>query len=168
MSVLAQLKEYLDQNHIKYSVISHSRAFTAQELAQIMHVPGRELAKTVMVKIDGKPAMAVLPATQQIDFARLKQALGANDIDLLTESEFEGYFPECELGAMPPFGNLFNLSVFVSRSLRDDEEIVFNAGSLTDAIRLTYADFERLAQPIVCEFSEKPSQHRVASTSSES
>jgi Ala-tRNA(Pro) deacylase len=164
MSVLGQLKSYLDQHGIRYTTIIHSRAYTAQELAQIMHVPGRELAKTVVIKVDGKPGLAVLPASHHIDFTKLKHALGANEVEKVDEREFEGYFPDCELGAMPPFGNLFDLPVFVSRDLRDDEEIVFNAGTHMDAIRMLYSDFERLVQPVVSEFSFVPG--RASATSS--
>ena len=163
MSVLAQLKDYLDQNNIKYTTITHSKGYTAQEIAQIMHVPGRELAKTVVIKIDGKPGLAVLPASHHIDFEKIKHALGANEIEMVSEKEFEGYFPNCELGAMPPFGNLFELPVFVSRDLRDDEEIVFNAGTHVDAIRMRYSDFERLLQPVICEFSAAPGGTQAAS-----
>ena len=153
MSVLAELKEYLDKNSIKYTTITHSKAYTAQEMAQTMHVPGRELAKSVVIKIDGKPGLAVLPASQHIDFEKMRNALGSKGIEMVSEGEFEGYFPNCELGGMPPLGNRFNLSVFVSRDLRDDEEIVFNAGTHVDAIRMLYSDFERLVQPVICEFS---------------
>jgi Ala-tRNA(Pro) deacylase len=163
MSVLAQLKDFLDQNGIKYTILIHSRAYTAQELAQIMHIPGRELAKSVVVKVDGKPVLAVLPASQQIDFFKMKLALGAEKVEKVSEKEFVGYFPKCELGAMPPFGNLFRLPVFVSRELRKDEEIVFNAGTHVDAIRMRYADFERLVQPKVFEFSAVPGTARSAS-----
>lgn len=153
MSVLSKLRTYLDENRIKYSVITHSQAYTAQELAQVMHIPGRELAKTVVVMVNDKPALAVLPASHQIDFTRMKECLGANEIDKVPESEIASYFPDCELGAMPPLGNLFNLPVFVSRDLRDDEDIVFNAGTHIDAIRMKYSDFEMLTNPVVCEFS---------------
>ena len=153
MSVLVQLKDYLDTNRIKYTTITHSKAYTAQELAQQMHVPGRELAKSVLVKIDGKCALAVLPASRHIDLNQMRHILGTNQIELAREEDVDTCFPGCELGAMPPFGNLFNLPVFVARDLRDDEEIVFNAGTHTDAIRMRYSDFERLVQPIICEFS---------------
>jgi Ala-tRNA(Pro) deacylase len=167
MTILAHLKNYLDHNNVKYTTITHSKAYTAQELAQTMHVPGRELAKSVVVKIDGKPALAVLPAHLHVEFTKMKQTLGANDIEKVNEREFESYFPSCELGAMPPFGNLFDMPVFVSRELRDDEEIVFNAGTHTDAIRMLYSDFERLVQPVVCEFSISPGKTRAASASSD-
>lgn len=160
MSVVRQLKDYLDDNNTKYTTITHSLAYTAQELAEIMHVPGRQWAKSIAIEVDGKPALAVLPAHHRINLAKLKQALGAQQLEILSEQRFSSHFPGCELGAMPPFGNLFNLPVFVSRDLRDDEQIVFNAGTHRDAIRLGYADFERLVQPVVCEFSEVAAKAR--------
>jgi len=150
---VARLKQLLDSNHVKYVTISHSPAITAQEIAASAHIPGKELAKTVMVKIDGKMAMAVLPASYQVDFELLQQAAGANEVELASESEFRDMFPECELGAMPPFGNLYGMEVIVSRSLAEDEEIAFNAGSHTELIRLAYKDFERLVKPKVVKLS---------------
>ncbi|MBI1745288.1 MAG: YbaK/EbsC family protein [Acidobacteria bacterium] len=154
MSISTKLKTYLDQNHIKYTSIIHSQAFTAQEIAQIMHVPGKELAKTVAVKADGKMMLAVLPASYHVNLSILRDAIGAGKVELATESEFMKHFPECEIGAMPPFGNLYDLPVYVSAVLTRDHEIVFNAGTHTDAIRMKYADFERLVYPTVIEFSE--------------
>jgi Ala-tRNA(Pro) deacylase len=147
------LKDFLDKNHIKYVTIRHSPAFTAQEIAASAHVSGRELAKTVMVKVDGKLAMAVLPASFHIDFELLKDGLGARTVELATETEFKDRFPECELGAMPPFGNLFGMDTFVAESLREDEEIAFNAGTHTELLRLAFADFERLVRPKILRFS---------------
>jgi Ala-tRNA(Pro) deacylase len=151
-----KLKDFLDQNHVKYVTISHSPAYTAQQIAASAHVPGKELAKTVMVKIDGKMAMAVLPASYQIDFGRLKQAAGAQQVELAGEEEFKGLFPTCDVGAMPPFGNLYNIGVFVEAHLADDDEIAFNAGSHTELVKLAYSDFERLVQPAVGTFSRLP------------
>lgn len=148
-----KLKEFLDSNFIKYVTINHSPAYTAQEIAGLAHVPGKELAKTVMVKIDGRMAMAVLPASYQVDFDLLKETTGANKVELASEAEFRGMFPGCEVGAMPPFGNLYDMEVFVAESLTDDEEIVFNAGSHTELIRLAFEDFERLVEPDVLKFS---------------
>jgi Ala-tRNA(Pro) deacylase len=141
-----KLKEFLDKNNIKYVTISHSPAFTAQEVAASSHTPGKELAKTVMVKIDGVMAMVVLPSPYQIDFDLLKKATGAA-VELAGEDEFKGMFPECEPGAMPPFGNLYDMEVYVAEALAEDEEIAFNAGSHTELIRLRYEDFERLVKP---------------------
>jgi len=148
-----KLKDFLDSNNVKYVTVTHSPAFTAQQIAASAHVPGKELAKTVMVKIDGKMAMAVLPASEQIDFDRLKQATGAESVELAGENEFKGLFPNCEVGAMPPFGNLYDMDVLVESHLREDEEIAFNAGSHTELVRLPYHDYEELVHPRVAEFS---------------
>ena len=148
-----RLKEFLDNNNIKYIVISHSPAYTAQAIAASAHVSGKDLAKTVMIKVDGKMAMAVLPASYQVDFGLMKEAVGAKKIELATESEFKDLFSECEVGAMPPFGNLYNMDVFAAARLAEDEEIAFNAGSHTELIRLAYKDFERLVKPKVVKFS---------------
>ncbi len=148
-----KLKEFLDINNVKYVTISHSPAFTAQEIASTAHIPGKELAKTVMVKIDGKMAMAVLPAYYKIDFDRLNEAAGAETVELASEEEFKGLFPNCDVGAMPPFGNLYDMDVFVESHLAEDEEIAFNAGSHTELVRLSYKDFEQLVQPKMANFS---------------
>ncbi len=150
-----KLKEFLDKEGVKYVTQSHSTAYTAQEVAARAHIPGQEMAKTVMVKIDGHMAMAVLPASYQVDFHLLKKASGAKEADLATESEFAELFPGCELGAMPPFGNLYAMNVYVAESLTEDDEIAFNAGSHTELIRLAYADFERLVQPKILRFSSR-------------
>lgn len=148
-----RLKEFLDSHNIRYVTISHSRAFTAQETATSAHIPGKELAKTVMVKIDGKMAMAVLPASCKVDFDLLRKATGSGQAEIADEKEFKNLFPECEVGAMPPFGNLYGMDVFVARSLTEDEEIAFNAGSHRELVKMAYRDFERLVKPKVMEFS---------------
>ena len=148
-----RLKEFLDSHNMKYVTISHSRAFTAQETATSAHIPGKELAKTVMVKTDGKMAMAVLPASYKVDFDLLKKATGSGKIEIADEEEFKGLFPGCEVGAMPPFGNLYGMDVFVAKSLTEDEEIAFNAGSHRELVRMAYKDFEGLVKPRVMKFS---------------
>ncbi|MBI4539082.1 MAG: YbaK/EbsC family protein [Gemmatimonadetes bacterium] len=148
-----KLKDFLDSHRIKYVAIRHSTAYTSQEIAASAHIPGKELAKTVMVKVDGRMAMAVLPASLRVDFDRLKQAAGAGRVELATEAEFKGMFPDCEPGAMPPFGNLYGMEVFADETLAEDEEIAFNAGSHTELIRLSYGDFERLAGPRVAKIA---------------
>jgi Ala-tRNA(Pro) deacylase len=148
-----KLKEFLDSKQIQYIVISHSPAFTAQQVAASAHVKGKELAKTVMVKIDGSLAMAVLPASQKVDLERLREAAGADVVELASEREFRDRFPDCDLGAMPPFGNLYGLDVYVADTLTDDEEIAFNAGSFTELVRMAYRDFEQLVQPEVLRFA---------------
>ncbi len=150
---IQKLKEFLDSNSIKYVTIGHSRAFTAQETAVSAHIPVKELAKTVMVKIDGKMAMAVLPASSKVDFDLLKKATRAATIEIANEKEFKDLFPDCEIGAMPPFGNLYGMEVFVAKSLTEDREIAFNAGSHRELVKLTYKDFEKLVKPKVITFS---------------
>ena len=128
-------------------------AFTAQEIAASAHIPGRQLAKTVMVTLDGNMAMAVLPATDRVDLRLLKKAAGVKKAKLASEKEFKDLFPDCEIGAMPPFGNLYDLEVYVAASLAKGEEIAFNAGSHTELIKMAYGDFERLVKPKVAELS---------------
>jgi len=144
----SRLKEFLDRENIKYVSIAHSPAFTAQEIAATTHIPGKELAKTVVVKIDGKMSMVVTPASEHVKLNKLKEALGAAEVELASENEFKGSFPDCETGAMPPFGNLYDMKVFVSQALREDEQIAFNAGSHSELVRLPYTEFERLVEPI--------------------
>ena len=148
-----RLKEFLDEHQVKYVVISHSRAFTSQEIAAATHIPGKELAKAVIVEIDGKMAMAVVPGSQKVDLDLLRDALGAERVTLAKEGEFKDRFPECDLGAMPPFGNLYGMPVYVADSLTEDEEIAFSAGSHTQVVKMSYRDFERLVQPEVMRFA---------------
>jgi Ala-tRNA(Pro) deacylase len=148
-----KLKDFLDKNKTKYVSIKHSPTYTAQEIAASAHIPGKELAKTVMVKLDGKLAMAVLPASFRVDLNRLKDAAGVSVVEIANEQDFKNLFPECELGAMPPFGNLYDMDVYVAQSLAEDEEIAFNAGSHTELIKLAYKDFEKLVAPKVVEFA---------------
>jgi len=148
-----KLKAYLDENKIKYIVIQHSSAYTAQEIAAIAHIPGKDLAKTVMIKIDGRMAMAVLPASYKVSFENLKEALGVKEVRLAYEQEFMDKFPDCDVGAMPPFGNLYGMEVYVAQSLAENEEIAFNACNHTELIKMSFADFERLVKPKRIKFS---------------
>ena len=148
-----RLMEFLADHHVKFVTISHSPAFTAQEIAATAHVPGKQLAKTVVVKIDGKVALAVLPATDMVSLERLRRATGAEMVELASEEEFGDLFPGCEVGAMPPFGNLWDVNVFVDQRLREDEQIAFNAGSFTELVQLSYSDFESLVHPTVVQLS---------------
>lgn len=150
-----KLKEFLDSSKIKYVSITHSSAYTAMEIAALAHVPGKDLAKTVMIKINGHMAMVVLPATHMIKMDLLKKAVGSDNVRLATEQEFKDKFADCEVGAMPPFGNLYNMEVYASDSLKDDEEIAFNAGSHTELIKLSYKDFEKLVNPKIAPISYK-------------
>lgn len=148
-----KLREFLDSNHVKYVLISHSTAYTASEIAASAHVRGKDLAKTVIVELDGKMAMAVLPSSYHIDFDKLAKAAGASKASLAWEPEFGGLFPGCDVGSMPPFGNLYGMDVFVAKPLTDDEEIAFNAGSHTELVQLAYKDFERLVRPKIADFA---------------
>ncbi len=152
---IQKLKKFLDDNGIKFVSIQHSAAYTAQEVAALAHIPGEEMAKTVMVKIDGKMAMAVVPASHQIDFDRLREVAGAESAELASEDEFKDYFPTCDVGAMPPFGNLYDMPVYCANALSEDLEIAFSAGSHSELIRLAYADYEQLVQPEIASFSKR-------------
>lgn len=152
---LARLKEFLDSHKIKYVVISHSVAYTAQGIAALTHISGKELAKTVMVKIDGALAMAVVPASCHVDFGLLKTAAGAKTVELASEEEFRDQFPDCETGAMPPFGNLYGISVFADESLTRDKEIAFNAGSHRELVRMAWEDLERLVRPRIIKLTAR-------------
>ncbi len=151
-----RLKRFLDENGVRYVTVSHSTAYTAQEIAASAHVKGKELAKTVMIKVDGEMTMAVLPASFQVDLYLLMDAFDAEKVELATEDEFKGLFPHCEVGAMPPFGNLYDMDVHVAQELTEDREIAFNAGSHTELVKLAYEDFARLVRPRVLDFSAVP------------
>lgn len=144
---LQRLEDYLRANQVPYRTIAHPAAYTAQEIAANAHIAGREMAKTVMVKLDGRLAMVVLPASERVNLGRLREAVGVDEVSLASEYEFRNRFPECETGAMPPFGNLYGLDVIVSADLAEDEEIAFNAGSHSELLRMRYDDFVRLVQP---------------------
>lgn len=146
---LSKLREFLDSHHIKYLVISHSLAYTAQGVAALAHVSGKELAKTVIVKIDDILAMAVVPAAFHVDLDRLKILTGARAVELATEAEFKDAFPDCETGAMPPFGNLYGMSVYADASLAENEEITFSAGTHRELVRTKWADMVRLVSPTI-------------------
>jgi Ala-tRNA(Pro) deacylase len=148
-----KLKEFLDSHKIRYVAIHHSPAYTAQEIAAAAHVKGRSLAKTVMIKVEDKMAMAVLPAECYVDFDLLKKFTGANTVELAGEREFKNLFPDCDVGAMPPFGNLYDLEVYVAETLTHNEEIAFNAGSHSEIIRMSFKDFMDLAKPKVVKFT---------------
>ncbi|MBI4517777.1 MAG: YbaK/EbsC family protein [Deltaproteobacteria bacterium] len=149
MPILMKLRDFLDSNSVRYEVASHRQAFTAQEVAAAEHVPGIEVAKVVMLRSGGDFVMVVLPAPYHVDLARARELLGKPDLRLAAEQEFAPLFPKCEAGAMPPFGNLFNVPVWVDEALARDDEIVFNAGTHTQTVRMKYADFARLVAPQV-------------------
>jgi len=151
-----KVKAFLDENAVRYVSIQHSRAYTAQEVAESAHVPGHELAKTVMVKLDGTLAMAVVPAVFNVDIELLRGAAGAGTATLASEDEFKTRFPDCQPGAMPPFGNLYGMRVYADEGLSDEEMIAFNAGSHVEIIRMTYSDFERLVEPKLARIADVP------------
>ncbi|MGZ4787888.1 MAG: aminoacyl-tRNA deacylase [Terriglobales bacterium] len=148
-----RVKEFLDTNRIHYASIVHPTSYTAQGTAAYAHVSGKELAKTVIVRIDSQFAMAVLPASSQLDLSGLKKLTKAKTVGLASEPEFEFKFPDCDLGAMPPFGNLYGMAVYVDEMLTYDKEIAFNAGSHNELVRMSYQDFERVVNPIVGRFA---------------
>jgi Ala-tRNA(Pro) deacylase len=144
-----QLKEFLETNHVRYLSIDHSPTYTAQEIAAVAHVSGKQLAKTVIVKAGSQFIMVVIPATEHINFSELREWTGASEVDLARESEFKNKFPECEVGAMPPFGNLYGMPVFISDHLVTQDQIAFNAGSHSELLKMAYKDFDRLVHPKV-------------------
>lgn len=148
-----KLKRFLDESGVQYETLPHPEAFTAQETAAAAHVPGKDMAKTVMVTLDGDMAMVVLPATRRVSLDRVKEVTGATAVALADEAEFGEMFPSCEPGAMPPFGNLWDIAVFVDHRLREDERIAFPAGTHHELVRLAYSDYERLVDPVVAELS---------------
>jgi Ala-tRNA(Pro) deacylase len=154
MSVPQRLRSFLDSNCVPYQSLSHSTTYTAQGTATMMQISGKEVAKTVVLQagVHGdETILAVLPGPRHVRFEKLAAAIG-KPVRLATEDEFRSLFPDCELGAMPPFGTLYNLPVYVDESLAKDKEVVFNAGTHHDAVRMAYEDFVRLANPRVCSF----------------
>jgi Ala-tRNA(Pro) deacylase len=146
-----KLKNYLDENKVRYVTIAHSPAYTAQEIAASAHIRGNELAKTVMIVIDGRMAMAVVPATCKVDLDLLKRAVGAGKLELASEEEFKDMFPDCDVGAMPPFGNLYGMEVYADNRLAKDKEIAFNAGNHTELVKMSYDDYRNLATPLMAD-----------------
>ncbi len=147
MAIPASVSDFLDRHHARYAVLRHPVAYTAQEEAAAAQVPGRDWAKVVVCVADDRPLLAVLPAPLKVDVTRLKEVTHAHALRLAREDEFKGLYTDCEVGAMPPFGNLYGLPVYVDSRLAGPGEITFNAGSHTDVVCMPYAEFERLAQP---------------------
>lgn len=150
-----RLEAYLREQGVPFQTQHHPIAFTAQEVAASEHVPGRMVVKVVMVVADGKPVMLALRATDRVDLSRVRSLLGVSEARLAEEREFGTLFPDCELGAMPPFGNLYGVPVYVDTALAEDETIIFQAGTHTDTMSLKYADFARLVRPAVADFAER-------------
>jgi len=147
-----KLKEFLDSHQVKYVSMTHSPAFTSQEIAAAAHISGKQLAKTVIINANGSLAMVVIPANDQVNFAKLRDVAGTTAVDLASESEFKDKFSGCEVGAMPPFGNLYDMPVYVSSQLSKQDHILFNAGSHSELMQLSYSDYERLVKPKVGAF----------------
>lgn len=162
MDCRTRLQAYLRENGVPFVEMSHPLAYTAQEVAALQHVPGMHLAKVVMVLADSRLTMLVLPSTFRIDFEQLKAALGAKEVRLAKENEFEGVFPDCETGAMPPFGNLYNVPVVVERELTKVDKIVFQAGTHRETMQIAYPDYARLVNPMVAGFARPIEPVRLA------
>ncbi len=152
MAISTKLKDLLEQNHVFYSLMPHSTAYTAQGAAATMRISGKEVAKCVVLWAGDEMIMAVLPAPKHVDLDKLSAVIG-KPVRLATEQEFSSRFPDCEPGAMPPFGSLYGLPVYMDDSLAEDKGVVFNAGTHHDAINLRYEDFVRLAKPRICSFA---------------
>ncbi len=142
-----KLMTYLNQNHIWYQVIKHPQAYTARQTASLAHVRSKEMAKSVVMKLDGDPVLVVLPAHYKVDFRRIKQITGAKDVELAREEEMEDFFPDCNTGAMPPFGNLYHMNVYADKDLTEDDDIAFNAGSHRELLKMHFRDYTRLVHP---------------------
>jgi Ala-tRNA(Pro) deacylase len=156
-----KLKYFLDTNNIRYVVITHSRAFTADAVAALTHISGNEIAKTVMVKVDAKMTMAIVPASRHVDLNALRKATGAQTVVVVPEPQFADIFPDCEVGAMPPFGTLYGIPVYVDDRLARDPEIAFNAGSHLELIRMTFDDFKRLENPTIASIATRSAHERI-------
>lgn len=153
---LSKLRDFLDSHYVKYLVISHSLAYTAQGIAALAHVSGKKLAKTVIVKIDGILAMAVVPASHHVDLNQLRMLAGAQTVEIASEREFKDAFPDCETGAMPPFGNLYDMAVYADASLAQNEEITFSAGTHRELVRMAWNDMARLVNPQIASLTHHP------------
>jgi Ala-tRNA(Pro) deacylase len=158
-----RIKEFLDGNHAKYVFVSHSPAYTAQEVAASMHIPGKLIAKTLVVRVNGDLALAVVPAPKDLDTALLARAAGGVETDIAEENDFVDRFTGCQLGTAPPFGNLFGMETYLDSELARQQDIVFNAGTHTDAVWMRIGDYVRLARPVVADIarSRQPAYARI-------
>jgi len=154
MSIPRRIRDYLDSQKVPYEWLPHPQAFTAQEVAHSLHVSGKRLAKVVVLDADGRLVMAVLPASHRLNLPELKAEVSAQRLEMLPESELVKIFPDCDLGAIPPFGNLYGIDVYVDRAVVKAGEIVFTAGTHVDAARMEYSDYAALVQPSEGLFSE--------------
>lgn len=154
MVVATRIKKYLEEQGVEYKATVHPTAYTAQQVAQATHTKGRSVAKVVMLKADGKLVMAVLPATHRVNLEKAKAVLAAQDVALAKEEEFKDLFPDCEVGAEPPFGNLYGVEMIADSVLWEDAQITFNAGTHSDAITIAFTDWLKLTNPKRAEFAE--------------
>lgn len=149
MVISPKLKAFLDKEKVSYEVLQHSTAFTAQEIAGAQHVPGKQAIKSVIVKVDGRFAMVVLPAIHMLDLKKFKEVVKAKDVGLATEGDLSKLFPDYDIGAEPPFGQLYGLEVYADKDLDANLQVIFNAGTHTDTVRIKYSDYLRIVKPKV-------------------
>lgn len=154
MAIPQRIRDYLDSQDVSYEPIHHSQAFTGQEVAHSMHISGKKLAKTLVLEGDGKLVMAVIPASHRLNLQDLRAAMEVHRLEMLPEGELVKLFPDCDLGAIPPFGSLYGLAVWVDRTVSDAEDVVFCAGTHEDCVRMKYSDFAKLSKPRLGRFSE--------------
>jgi len=154
MKIPKRLIECLDQNKVSYEVLQHPEAVSAQRIAQAEHVKGRHHAKVVMIKSGDQHLMMVLPADHHIDLKKVEKAIGQT-VSLSTEDQFKSLFPDCSIGAMPPFGNLYDLPIYVDKDLAEQDYIVFEAGTHRDAIKMRYRDYQKIVKPKVNDLAIK-------------
>jgi Ala-tRNA(Pro) deacylase len=147
------VQQFLNQRHVAFETLDHRPTYNAQRLAQVVHVPGNEVAKAVLLQADDGYVLAVLPATRSVDLERAREAAGARTVELATEPECAECFPDCELGALPPFGSRYGLKTLVDRSLLEDEQIVFEGNTHHEAIRMKLRDYMELEKPLLADFS---------------
>ncbi len=160
MGNLEQLTKFLNSQEVRFETLIHPQAFTAQEVAHALHKTGKVLAKTIVVEADGKIVMTVVPAHHKVNLGAVKKVVGAEDVHLVPETKLRELFPESDLGAMPPLGPMYNLPVIVSKALAEEPEIIFNASTHTDCVKMNYADFARIVNPTVAEVSDIPPEAR--------
>lgn len=154
MAVSEKLKSYLKKEAVEFEHLEHSLTYTASETAGAQHIPGKSFIKAVIIKFEDKPVMCVLPATHLVDFEKLKAVLGTSTLQLASEEEIAELFPDYEVGAEPPFGNLYGLDVYMEASVQDDKMIAFNAGTHTDVVKIKLDDYTRLVNPTIAEFGK--------------
>ncbi len=153
MDCQARLSQYFREHGVEFEAIGHRTAYTAQEMAAAEGIKGRYVAKVVMVHADARMVMLVMPACYRIDWAKLKSALGVQEARLAQEAEFAQLFPDCDTGAMPPFGSLYDIPVYVDQALTQDPAIVFPVGTHRDTMKIAYCDYARLAHPVTASFA---------------